>query len=116
MANKTLHVNDPLPGFQNLHGTDGKRYSDKDFAGKNILVIVFSCNHCPYVQAYEDRMIAIQRDYNANGVQLVAINSNETKNYPEDNFDEMVKRAKQRGFNFPYLRDEDQSVAELFGA
>lgn len=116
MASKTLHVNDPLPRFQNLPGTDGKRYSDNNFADKNILVVVFSCNHCPYVQAYEDRMIAVQRDYNARGVQLVAINSNETKNYPEDNFDEMVRRAKKKGFNFPYLRDEDQSVAEAFGA
>jgi len=116
MKDTTLHIDDPMPGFTNLHGVDGKKYSSSDFHDKNILVIVFSCNHCPYVQAYEDRMIALQRDYAAKGVQLVAINSNEIKNYPEDNFDEMVKRAKKKGLNFPYLRDDDQSVAETFGA
>jgi len=116
MAGKSLHINDPMPGLGNLPGTDGNQYSTKSFADRKILVIIFSCNHCPYVQAYEDRMIALQGQYSKKGVQLVAINSNETQNYPEDNFDEMVKRAKQRGFNFPYLRDENQSVAEAFGA
>ncbi|MGA2622931.1 MAG: thioredoxin family protein [Bacteroidota bacterium] len=116
MAGKSLRVNDPMPEFGNLPGTDGKHYSPKNFPDRKILVIVFSCNHCPYVQAYEDRMIALQGQYSPKGVQLVAINSNETQNYPEDNFDEMVKRAKQRGFNFPYLRDENQSAAEAFGA
>jgi len=61
-------------------------------------------------------MIDFQRAYAPKGVQLIAINSNETVHYPEDNFDEMVKRAKKKGFNFPYLRDEDQSIAEAFGA
>ena len=116
MASETLHINDPMPTFQNLPGADGKKYSLNDFKDKKNLVVVFSCNHCPYVKAYEDRMIAVQRDYSAKNVQLIAINSNETKNYPDDNFDEMVKRAKEKGFNFPYLRDEDQSVAEVFGA
>ena len=116
MASKTLHINDPMPAFPALPGVDGKKYSDKDFAGKKLVVVVFSCNHCPYVQAYEDRMIALQRDYETKGVQLIAINSNEIHNYPQDNFDEMVKRAKQKGFNFLYLRDDDQSIAEAFGA
>ena len=97
MAGETLRINDPMPGFHNLSGTDGKKYSDRDFADKNILVVVFSCNHCPYVQAYEDRMIGFQREYATKGVQLVAINSNETQNYPDDNFEEMVKRAKKKG-------------------
>ncbi len=116
MASKRLSINDPMPEFENLPGTDGKHYSTKNFSDRMILVIVFSCNHCPYVQAYEDRMIALQGQYDKKGVQLVAINSNETQNYPEDNYDEMVKRAKQRGFNFPYVRDENQSAAEAFGA
>ncbi|MBI4546868.1 MAG: thioredoxin family protein [Ignavibacteriae bacterium] len=116
MKGTSLRIGDPIPEFTHLPGVDGKNYSSSQFQDKNILIIVFSCNHCPYVQAYEDRMIALQKDYASKGVQLVAINSNEIKNYPEDNFDEMVKRAKKKGFNFLYLRDEDQTVAEAFGA
>ena len=116
MPEATLKLNDPLPPFKNLPGADGKAYSLTDFAGKKILVVVFSCNHCPYVHAYEKRMITLQRDYAPRGVQMIAINSNEAENYPEDRFEKMVRRAKEKGFNFPYLRDEDQSVAEAFGA
>jgi len=116
MVTNLLRVGSSSPGFETLPATDGKKYSLGDFSDKKILVVVFSCNHCPYVQAYEDRMINLQREYALRGIQLIAINSNETVHYPEDNFDEMVKRAKKKGFNFPYLRDEDQSVAEAFGA
>jgi peroxiredoxin len=116
MTSKSFRINDSMPDFTNLLCIDGKSYSSSDFDKKSILVVVFSCNHCPYVQAYEDRMIAVQQDYAAQGVQLVAINSNETSNYPEDNYDEMVKRAKKKKFNFIYLRDDDQAVAEAFGA
>jgi peroxiredoxin len=116
MAQTKLKLNDTLPSFGKLPGTDGKSYSPSDFAEKDILVVVFSCNHCPYVQAYEKRMIGLQGEYAARGVQVIAINSNETKNYPEDRFEKMVQRSKEKGFNFPYLRDEDQSVAEAFGA
>ncbi|HEY6952931.1 MAG TPA: thioredoxin family protein [Bacteroidota bacterium] len=116
MNTEGLKTGTSAPPFNNLPGTDGKKYSLSSFADKQALVIVFSCNHCPYVQAYEERMIALQRDYSAKGVQLVAINSNETVHYPEDNFEEMVKRAKSKGYNFPYLRDEDQSVADAYGA
>jgi len=116
MATDKLNLGSRSPEFNNLPGTDGKKHSLKNFAEHKCLVIVFSCNHCPYVQAYEARMIAFQRDYAPKGVQLVAVNSNETANYPEDNFEEMVKRSQQQGFNFPYLRDDDQSVAEVFGA
>ncbi len=105
-----------MPEFKNLPGVDGKKYSSSDFKDASILIIVFSCNHCPYVKAYEDRMIAVQKDYAGKGVQLVAINSNDERNYPDDNFNEMVKRAKAKGFNFKYLRDADQQTAEAFGA
>lgn len=111
-----LKTFDNMPEFKNLLGVDGKYYSSEDFKDKPILVIVFSCNHCPYVQAYENRMISFQGDYANRGVQLVAINSNETINYPEDNYEEMVKNAERKKFNFVYLRDEDQSVANAFGA
>lgn len=104
------------PDFTDLQAADGRRYSLRSFDDKPVLVVMFTCNHCPYVVAYEDRMVAIQRDYAEKGVQLVAINSNDDKNYPEDSYPLMVKRAKEKGFNFPYLRDPDQKVAEAYGA
>jgi len=79
-------------------------------------LVVVSCNHCPTVVAYEDRMVQIQRDYAGKGVGLVAINPNDDKKYPEDSYQEMVKRARAKGFNFPYLRDEAQEVARSYGA
>lgn len=115
MNRDPLRISAPLPGFSGLPGTDGTSYSASDFR-EPLLVVVFSCNHCPYVQAYEDRMMALVNDYGNKGVRLVAINANETKNYPEDAFDRMVERATARGFNFVYLRDDDQSVASSFGA
>jgi len=77
---------------------------------------MFTCNHCPYVQAYEGRLIAIQNDFADDGVALVAVNANETKHYPEDTLANMIVRAKEQHYNFPYLRDEDQSVATAYGA
>lgn len=103
------------PDFD-LPGVGGKRYSLDSFKDKPVLVVVFSCNHCPYVKAYEDRMVSIQKDFASKGVQLVAINSNDEKTYPEDSFTEMVRRAKEKGFNFPYLRDETQDVVTSYGA
>ena len=116
MNTEELKIGSNAPTFADLPGTDGKKYSLSSFTDKKIIVIVFSCNHCPYVQAYEARMIAFQRDYAAKGVQLIAINSNEIVHFPEDNFDEMVKRASLKGYNFPYLRDEDQLVADAYRA
>lgn len=116
MATDKLNIGSTAPGFENLQGVDGKKYSLKHFSDKKGLVVVFSCNHCPTVQAYEDRMIAFQSEYGPKGFHLIAINSNETDNYPEDNYEEMVKRARKLDFNFLYLRDDDQSVARAFGA
>jgi peroxiredoxin len=115
-TNRPLAVGDPLPHFAELRDVSGRNYSSEDFVGASVLVVVFSCNHCPYVQAYEERMIALQRDYGDKGVQLIAINANETKYHPEDSFEQMVKRAGGKEFNFRYLRDEDQSAASAFGA
>jgi thiol-disulfide isomerase/thioredoxin len=82
----------------------------------NALVVIFSCNHCPYVKAYEERIIFLQSEYAPKGVQVVAINSNDDQNYREDSFEEMIKRYKEKQFNFLYLRDETQEVARYFGA
>lgn len=109
-------MGDMASGFAGLLGTDGKRYSLESFADVPMLVLVVSCNHCPYVQAYEDRMVAIQRDYRDRGVGFVAVNSNYDKDYPEDSYENMVKRAKEKGFNFPYIRDETQSLAKALSA
>lgn len=113
---KPIALGSQAPDFRNLPGVDGRPYALADFKGKKALVIVFSCNHCPYVQAYEDRINAIARDYGPKGIALIAINANDTKNYPDDNFDEMVKRAEARGFVFPYVRDDTQQVACAYGA
>lgn len=110
-----LATGQAAPDFS-LAGTDGRRHSLAGFAGARVLVVVFSCNHCPYVQAYEGRLIEIQREYRERGVQLVAINSNDDVGYPEDGFEQMVARAKARDFNFPYLRDASQATARAYGA
>jgi len=112
---KKLEIGQHAPDFT-LPGVDGKDYSLSSFKDKKLVVVVFSCNHCPYVQAYEERLIGIQRHYGPKGVQLIAINANDAVGYPEDNLDCMVKRAKQRGYNFPYLRDETQRIARAYGA
>jgi peroxiredoxin len=114
MATDKLKIGSAAPEF-NLVATDGATYSLKSFESKKALVVMFSCNHCPYVQAYEDRIMEIQKDY-SDDLQVVAINSNDDMNYPEDSFANMTSRANMRGFNFPYLRDETQKVAKSYGA
>ncbi len=112
MATDTLKIGSLAPDF-NIPAIDGKKYSLNTFADKKALVIVFSCNHCPYVQAYEDRIIEIQKDYSKD-VQVVAISSNEDINYPEDSFENMKARAEIKKFNFPYLHDETQNIAKAY--
>ena len=111
----TLKFGDQAPGFR-LPGVDGKYYSLEDFKEKKVVVVMFSCNHCPTVKAYEDRFVEFQRDYKDKGVVLIAINSNDDKKYREDSFENMKIRAREKGFNFPYLRDESQRVAKVYGA
>ena len=111
-----LKIGDKAPEFRNLPGVDRKTHSLSDYASDKVLVVVFSCNHCPYAQAYEDRIISLQDEFGPKGVRFVAINANDDLNYPDDNFDNMVIRAEERGFNFPYLRDDSQEVARSYGA
>jgi peroxiredoxin len=121
---RTLPIGAPAPDF-NLPGVDGKTYSLKDFAAARILAVIFTCNHCPTAQAYEDRIIRLARDYKDRGVAVVAINPNDPKavrldelGYTDlsDSFAEMKIRAKERQFLFPYLYDGDtQETARAYG-
>lgn len=110
-----MPVGTEAPRFA-LPGTDGRTYALEDFADAKALVVVFTCNHCPYAKAAEDRLVALQREYGERGAQLVAINPNDDHRHPEDGFDAMVARAREKGFNFPYLRDESQDVARAYDA
>jgi peroxiredoxin len=111
----TLDIGQVAPDFD-LPGVDGKRYALGDFDDCRVLVVVFSCNHCPYVVGSEERMVRFALTYAPKDVSLVAINSNETDNHPGDSFEHMVRRAQERNFPFPYLRDESQAVARAYGA
>ena len=111
-----LAIGQSAPDFGKLPGVDGRRYSLSSFADKPVLVLIFSCNGCPTVKAEEGRMTAIQETYARQGVQVVVINSNNAYLSPADTFAEMAQRAQEKRFNFPYLKDEDGSVAETFGA
>ena len=110
-----IQINDKAADFD-LPGVDGKNHSLKELSDKKAVIVIFSCNHCPYVQAYEDRIMEIQRDYAARDVQIIAINSNEDVQHPDDSFENMMKRAKEKKFNFLYLRDESQKAARDYGA
>lgn len=103
------------PDFK-LKGTDGKVYSLNDAKGKNGLVVMFICNHCPFVQAVADKIAADTKALAELGVNSIAIMSNDTENYPEDSFDNMKEFKKQHGFVFPYVIDEAQEVAKEYGA
>ncbi len=115
MTGPKLSIGAAAPDFL-LTGVDGNEYTMASFAYKKILIIVFSCNHCPYVQAYESRIIKLQKLFSERGVQFVAINSNDDKNYPEDSFERMAMRSKIKRYNFPYLRDATQEAAKSYGA
>lgn len=112
---KKLQINQRAPDFC-LPNVDGQEFCLASFADARVVVVVFTCNHCPYAQAYEERLVKLQREFADQGVRLVAINANDAAGYPEDNFDNMVRRAEQKQFNFPYLRDEPQRVARSYGA
>ena len=111
----TLRIGQAAPDFK-LPGVDGKTYTLADFADAEVLIVVFSCNHCPYVVGSEDRMIRLYADYRPRGVEMIAINPNETDNHPTDSFEHMVRRAEEKGFEFPYVCDESQEVAKAYGA
>ena len=110
---RRLNPGDPAPDFS-LKNVDGKRYSLADFKGR-ILVLIFMCNHCPYVKAKMDEIAALQRDYEAKGVAVIGINANDPVDYPEDDFAHMQQKAKEKGYRY-YLVDETQDTARAYGA
>ena len=110
-----LKPGDPAPGFA-LPGVDGKTWKLADFQDRPLLVVVFWCNHCPYVQAWEGRTIELARRYATKGVGFVLINANDAAAYPSDSFESMVARSNEKHYPFPYLRDESQEVAHAYGA
>ena len=111
----TLQIGQKAPDFD-LPGVDGKSYSLADFKSAKVLVVVFSCNHCPFVVGSEDRINKFVADYSPRGVAMIAINSNETENHPTDSLEHMKQRAKEKGFKFPFVRDDTQEIARAYGA
>lgn len=98
-----------------LQGIDGKIYSLANFSKANALLIIFMCNHCPYVKPKMDYFVELQKHYSP-GLQVVGINPNDPTDYPEDNLDGMKQTAREQEFNFPYLIDEKQKIAIEYGA
>ena len=99
-----------------LPGIDGVKYSLDTFVDSKVLVIIFMCNHCPYVKAVIQRLIGLQEETLSQGVRLVGINCNDAQKYPDDSFESMQKVAMEWGMNFSYLFDESQTVAKKYDA
>lgn len=114
----------PGPGYKpgdyatdfSLKNIDGKKVSLSQYKNAKGFIVVFTCNHCPYAKLYEDRLIELHNKYADKGYPVVAINPNDAKMQPEDSFENMQKRAKEKEFPFPYLHDETQEVTTTYGA
>jgi peroxiredoxin len=99
-----------------LKNIDGKTVSLKNYTDAKGFIVIFTCNHCPYAKAYEDRIIALHKAYAPQGYPVIAINPNDPKIQPQDSFENMIQRAKDKAFPFPYLFDETQEIAKTYGA
>ncbi|MBR9979283.1 MAG: thioredoxin family protein [Bacteroidetes bacterium] len=108
-------IGDKATDFR-LRNVDGTMVSMKDFPDAKGFIIIFTCNHCPYSVAYEDRKIALDKKYKPLGYPVIAINPNDPEVQPKDSFDEMVLRAKEKSFPFPYVIDEGQIIYPQYGA
>jgi thiol-disulfide isomerase/thioredoxin len=113
IAAAELKIGAAAPDFQGIVGIDDQKHALADYKDARLLVLVFTCNHCPVAKAYEDRLVALQKEYAAKGVRFVAVNVN---NLPDDRLDKMKERAKKKGFNFPYLYDSTQKIGRDYGA
>lgn len=114
-AVKGYEVGDEAADFK-LKNIDGKMVSLSDFKTAKGFIIVFTCNHCPYAKKYEDRIIELDKKYKDQGYPVIAINPNDPNVQPEDSYKQMIDRAKQKGFTFPYLVDEGQKIYPQYGA
>jgi peroxiredoxin len=108
-------VGKEAPAFA-LKNIDGKTVSLANYPNAKGVIVVFTCNHCPYSKMYEDRIVALDAKFKSQGYPVIAINPNDPKAYPADALPKMKQRAKQKGFTFPYLVDETQGIAKAYGA
>lgn len=108
-------IGDEAMNFK-LKNIDDKMVSLSDFSSEKGVIVIFTCNHCPYSVAYEDRIIELDKKYKKLGYPVIAINSNDPVSYPEDSFENMKIRATEKGFTFPYIFDEKQKVYPVYGA
>ena len=108
-------VGDKAIGF-NLKNVDGTMVSDANFPDTKGFIVIFTCNHCPFSVAYEDRIIAIDKKYKTQGYPVIAINPNDSIVAPADSYSNMIIRAREKGFTFPYLLDADQSITNTYGS
>ncbi|QCK13743.1 thioredoxin family protein [Mangrovivirga cuniculi] len=108
-------VGDKAVDFK-LKNVDGKMVSMSDYKSANGIIVIFTCNSCPYAKLYEDRIIELNNKYESKGYPVIAINPNDKDRQPEDSFDKMKVRSDEKGFTFPYLYDETQEVAMTYGA
>jgi peroxiredoxin len=106
-------IGEKAPDWSGIVGVDDAKHSLADYKKSKAIVLVFTCNHCPVAKAYEDRLVALQKDYKKKGVQVVAVNVN---NMPADRLDKMKERAESKKFNFPYLYDSTQKIGLDYGA
>lgn len=113
--NRDLALGAPCPDFR-LRAVDGRTVTRDDFRDATAVVVMFLCNHCPYVQAVEDRIVALAREYAPKGVQFVGICSNDPTGYPDDAPERLLARSTEKGYGFPYLVDASQDVARAFDA
>jgi peroxiredoxin len=114
-AQDTYQVGDKVQNFT-LKNIDGNMVSMETAEAIKGYILVFTCNHCPYSVLYEDRIIALDKKFKTAGYPVIAINPNDPVQYPDDDFENMIRRAEEKGFTFPYLVDETQEVARAFGA
>ncbi|MGH1518631.1 thioredoxin family protein [Chryseobacterium sp. JK1] len=112
---KGYEVGDEASDFK-LKNIDGKMVSLSDFKSAKGFIVIFTCNHCPYAKKYEDRIIELDKKYKSQGYPVIAINPNDPNAQPEDGYKQMIDRAKQKGFTFPYLVDEGQKIYPQYGA
>jgi peroxiredoxin len=113
--NEGYEIGDEAADFK-LKNVDGKMVSLADFKDAKGFIVIFTCNHCPYAKAYEDRIVALDKKYKEKGYPVIAINPNDPEVNAEDSYENMIVRAKEKGFTFPYLFDDGQKVYPEFGA